>query len=335
MKYPYWHPIPAGTPVEDVTGMAILAMSGADDDAAVCRFEIWSPTEDGERMAQLTYARLDRPQSVHRLTGSLEGRLDFRLRSVVSDPVIAVAIPDWQARRHLPLGAFHWASLTVITLVVALVVFIIGGPVAGFFAVPAGLLAALAMYPMIRPRGEFAIRTTGDLQLDEHNLLDYARARLDGERPEMQRLEDRRAAIVARVDDLRAEHIALREDIVFRIDFPAMFDTSVPTTAEFQTSLVRFDDVAAAGDVDDLEQAAAEVEITYATARQHAETVGIRHLPEDKRDDARRASKAARLAARASTEGERVASLTQTKRILDSLGLHYMPEIGEPLAIER
>ncbi|WP_040282984.1 hypothetical protein [Tessaracoccus massiliensis] len=76
------------------------------------------------------------------------------------------------------------------------------------------------------------------------------------------------------------------------------------------------------------------MELTFNVAQANAERLGLEHLPEGARSDARRAGKAARLAAGATTPGERQASLAQVKRILDSLALYYLPTLVERLAIE-
>ena len=150
----------------------------------------------------------------------------------------------------------------------------------------------------------------------------------------MRRHEDRRAAALRRADEIKAEYGELLSDIVYRIDHPALFDTAVPATEQFQVAMVRLDN-ALGFPLEALEDAVNELEISYSLARDHAETVGAGHLPEDARDAARRASKAARLAASATTEGEREASLTQVRRILGSLALYYLPTIeAETLSLE-
>ncbi|NHB84110.1 hypothetical protein G7085_04185 [Tessaracoccus sp. HDW20] len=138
----------------------------------------------------------------------------------------------------------------------------------------------------------------------------------------MTRIE-RRALIEARIDAVRDEYGRLSSDIVYRIESPALFDAASPLTGAFENALVR-----AGSHVDDLEEfddLATELEISFAVARDHAETLGIAHLPESARPDARRAGKAAQLAAGATSDGERQAALAQVVRILDSLALHYLP----------
>lgn len=144
---------------------------------------------------------------------------------------------------------------------------------------------------------------------------------------------DRRQLAFQRVDAIRTAYLELREDIAYRIESSALFDPAVPATAAFEEALVRFGDVTDATPTPELDDHATEVELAFNTARANAERLGLEHLPEDARAEGRRAGKAARLAAGASTEGEREASLTQVRRILDSLALYYLPTLDEKLAI--
>lgn len=145
---------------------------------------------------------------------------------------------------------------------------------------------------------------------------------------------DRRQLVFQRVNAIRTHYLELREDIAYRIECSALFDQAVPATAEFEAALVAFDDATDATDTDQLDALASDVEVSFNVAQANAERLGFEHLPEQARSDARRAGKAARLAAGATTEGERQASLTQVKRILDSLALYYLPTLDERLAIE-
>lgn len=145
---------------------------------------------------------------------------------------------------------------------------------------------------------------------------------------------DRRKLAFERVATIQSAYLALREDIVERIERPALFDPAVPATAEFEAALVAFQDVTQDTPTERVDELASEVEVTFNVAQANAERLGLAHLPEDVRDDARRAAKAARLAQGATTEGERVASLHQVKRILDSLALYYLPTLNERLSIE-
>ena len=145
---------------------------------------------------------------------------------------------------------------------------------------------------------------------------------------------DRRQLVFQRVDAIRTHYMELREDIAYRIECSALFDQAVPATAEFEAALVAFDDATDTTTTDELDALASDVEVSFNVAQANAERLGFGHLPEQARSDARRAGKAARLAAGATTEGERQASLIQVKRILDSLALYYLPTLDERLAIE-
>lgn len=145
---------------------------------------------------------------------------------------------------------------------------------------------------------------------------------------------DRRGLASQRVAAIRDSYLALREDIAYRIECSALFDPKVPATAVFEEALVAFEDVTDLTPTDEVDALATEVELAFNVAQANAERLGLSHLPEDKRADARRAGKAAHLAAGAATEGERQASLAQVKRILDSLALYYLPTIREKPALE-
>ncbi len=145
---------------------------------------------------------------------------------------------------------------------------------------------------------------------------------------------DRRQLAHDRVAAIRTSYLERREDIAYRIESSALFDPMVPATAAFEAALVAFDDVTDATPTATLDDLATEVELTFNVAQANAERLGLEHLPEGARSDARRAGKAARLAAGATTAGERQASLAQIKRILDSLALYYLPTLDERLAIE-
>lgn len=171
------------------------------------------------------------------------------------------------------------------------------------------------------------IMLPGTMHLDGSNIVDFALAKRRGEHPEVRAVEERRSEAQAIVEEIREEFGMLSTDIVYRIDNSALFDTSVPHTEQFHASLMLFDDLPDDAPISAVEAQAAEVEVAYSVARANAERLGLKHLPETVRDDARRASKAAHLAANATTDGERTASLTQAARILESLAIYYLPTI--------
>lgn len=129
-------------------------------------------------------------------------------------------------------------------------------------------------------------------------------------------------ARVARVKEALGE---LTTDVLYRIERSALFDSSVPLTRQFQLLLMRWDDEAPKLGAVALDRLSFEIELAFDTARDHAETVGLAHLPSTARPAARRALKGARLARRATSDGERAAALTQVQRLLASLALYYLP----------
>lgn len=168
-------------------------------------------------------------------------------------------------------------------------------------------------------------RWFGEDRVSVDNVVDYARQRM-GLIPAVDPNEERRRRALRRIGHLRAVYGEMRLDLVGQIDHPALFDGAAPTTAQFLASLWEAehlpDDAAPAT----LEQAAARAEVHFATARNHAERVGIKHLPRAKRSQGRRAAKIARLAVDGATEGERQAALAQLREVLDSLALYYLPD---------
>lgn len=137
------------------------------------------------------------------------------------------------------------------------------------------------------------------------------------------------AAVTARIDGLKETYGALLSDVVYRIENSAMFDNAVPLTRDFQVLLMRWDDEQDSLPAIERGTLARQLELAFDTARDHAETVGLAHLPSTARPDGERAAKAARLAARATNDGERAAALEQVTRLLSSLALYYLPRPDE------
>ncbi|MDO5535042.1 MAG: hypothetical protein Q4F65_10370 [Propionibacteriaceae bacterium] len=139
-------------------------------------------------------------------------------------------------------------------------------------------------------------------------------------------------AIAARVDAVKEAYGRLRGDLAYRIENAALFDPAVPQTAQFETALVLWADVEPSTPAAEVARRASVVQVTFETARAHAETVGLRHLPADARRDAERAAKAARLAHASDSDAERRAALARVTAILGSLALYYLPD---PAAVDR
>ena len=241
-----------------------------------------------------------------------------------------VAVPPVQWTQQRPHPARPWFAV-IAAIIAMLAILLLPAPFGVLTAAASGLAGTIAWFAA-KQRTDTQLLTPGDLRLEGDDIVSHARARLAGR---SQAHRDRRADAAARVDEVKEDLGELQTDIVYRIDFPALFDTAVATTEAMHTALMAFDDATDRTPVDEVERLAAAVEVAYSVARDHAETVGHLHLPDAARADARRAAKAARLAESAATEGERTASLTQVARILDSLALYYLPRLdAETLAIE-
>ena len=128
-----------------------------------------------------------------------------------------------------------------------------------------------------------------------------------------------------RVGDVKAAYGGLLSDLVYRIENPALFDSKVPATKEFELLLMRWDDEEKGLSPETAARLAGELELAFAAARKNAETLGIRHLPRTARKNGQKAAHAARLAQQATTTGEREAAMATVIRLLDALALYYMP----------
>ena len=133
------------------------------------------------------------------------------------------------------------------------------------------------------------------------------------------------AAGKRRVGDVKAAYGGLLSDLVYRIENPALFDSKVPATKEFELLLMRWDDEEKGLSPETAARLAGELELAFAAARKNAETLGIRHLPRTARKNGQKAAHAARLAQQATTTGEREAAMATVIRLLDALALYYMP----------
>lgn len=272
-----------------------------------------------------------------------QASLRFPFDALVADAVrrvalagepLVVCIPPFQSGRRGTPRPWRGPAAIALSLVTALVAIVVGGPTGAGFALPLAAAAfALVWFTAGSPEPN-RILAPGNLELDQTNVVDYAQSRLRGQRPEMLPLLQRRQAIRDRVAAIKEEFGSLSTDIVHRIENSALFDNSVPATERFQAALIAWNSYEGE-DLARLEDLAGAVEITFSVAHDHAATMGLEHLPETARAQARRASNAARLAEGATTEGERTASLHQVARILDALALYYLPTIDpETRAIE-
>ncbi|HJE51474.1 MAG TPA: hypothetical protein K8V15_05780 [Tessaracoccus flavescens] len=251
------------------------------------------------------------------------------LRAVVLPAVLWKEDGLWAPRNLVGLAA----SLAVLMAGIGLIVWL--DTYAFMWMIVMGAAAAGMGARRVFRGGRLSFLAPERLGLTMDNIHAYALTREQGRLwVPPTRGADRRALAFERVGAIRADYLERREDIAYRIESSALFDPAVPATAAFEAALVAFDDVRDDTPLDDVDALASEVELTFNTAQANAERLGFSHLPEEARDGARRAGKAARLAAGATTEGERVASLNHAKRILDSLAIYYLPTLDERLAIE-
>ncbi|MFT3889125.1 MAG: hypothetical protein QM713_13305 [Arachnia sp.] len=319
-QFPFWSEIPASTPLSRLLDQSFVALPPDHRRSVVA-----TVTTYGEGTVVVRYARLPDLDAAGSLSlpdaplgkGLLVLKLGAGVEFVAIPPVEWPGLGEGRALR-VPVTVAGAAAAGVAPL-------LLGGALGGALALPAAAAAAGLLWTLMRRRRRARIRTAGDLHLDGTNLVDYAIARRLGQRPDVLTDTERRERIGRRIDDIRADYGRRAADIVYRIENSALFDSAVPTTNALEVALVRCDVEAAALGLDELDDLATDLEIAYAVALDHAETVGFQHLPETARADARRAHKAAQLAAGATTDGERAAAAAQVIRILGSLALYYLP----------
>ncbi|MDO5066022.1 MAG: hypothetical protein Q4D96_01915 [Propionibacteriaceae bacterium] len=189
-----------------------------------------------------------------------------------------------------------------------------------------GLLVALVLTPTALGTVFSRFEILGQQRRGIHSqaaLHGWAR-RLDPESPPEELPAEPSLTPKERMERVLEDYGRLRSDLVYRLEHPALFDPAVPTTAAFEAAMVDCQD--------ELDfQNANRLEVRFNLARQHAERVGLGHVDEAHRGEVARAAKVARLAAGASSSGERATALAQLQRILDQLALYYLPT-GENLA---
>ncbi len=340
MSQPRWQPLDQSLTVRELVGEHLLFLPEGDGPAVLCRVDEPLPASQGHPPDDppVRYVRLDGDEQFEILTPLAGHSLARVARALCRGPATVVATTPWRSMEvRRPLRPELRTLLAVLaSSLLAVVLGVLASAAFPQFLVvalaAAGLTTVLALRSHRRRHRRLTLRTAGALRLDSGNVAEYARARLAGRRPELDHERTLRGTAIARVDAIREEYVALREDVVARIDLPALFDSTVAQTAAFEVALLGFDDLRDQPGTD-LSAAAAELEVAWSTALRNAEALGHHHYPTPLRDEARRASKVAHLAERASNDGERVASLTQLRRILDGLGLTYLPRLDERLAI--
>lgn len=322
----YWHHLKTRRTLASLTNEAALVLR---DNGTGVLMKFRTYTVKGFSWNTINTVDTRRPHlakwRVHRSTAHLSSALPKE------QGLDVVAMPMWRQ----PAWA-RWLRL----LLTVLLWYLMGRTFAALGAdgETAGMLATL-LYPLVlllTPRlGPVEVRSLEQLPLNSQNVAEYAAQRLAGAHPEALEAKPHRERVLGRIAEIRAEYGALKLDLLARIDEPALFDGSEPLTARFLSALVEADDVADELPLPQLEALASRLEVSFEVAKAHARTVGIHHVPDDRRDDARRASKVARLARSATSDGERRAAVAQLGRILDGMALHYMPASVETLAIEQ
>lgn len=335
MNHEFWQPLDPQTPIEGLVPFTALLLPERGESGIIAHYA-YNPEAGAVAPYVMQYQRTHSPAArLTRLSLSREAVIGTKAADLLGTSRVSVLpLPpvQWSRRGRPWRGRAVAASLAAALVAAATLVF--GGTTGAWWFLPLAAAAFGLVWWTAVERLPMRILAPGDLQLDRSNVVEYARGRLRGERPEIRSREQRRAAIIERVEQIKADYGRLSTDIIYRIENAALFDTADPVTTRFQTALISFDTNQDQG-LNRLEELAGEVEVTFAVAQDHAETVGLHHLPEGNRDAARRASNAARLAERATTDGERIASMHQVARILDSLALYYLPRVNpKTFAIE-
>lgn len=321
MGFPFFQAISGDTEVKDLVGQSLLVNTQSYSKSLVVT--VGPMGEYGYPMHHALVPRLSQRRVIHVRGGPIRSACSSLMKASERIEVVPIPPVRWSGRGEPK--RFRLPTTIIIALAVAALLLIFGGVTGAALALPAAGLAALITWKTMRTRLPVRILTAGTLHLDGTNIVDYTAARQIGERPELLTDEQRRTDIVERIEGIKQEYGTLKLDIGYRIQNSALFDSAAPTTNAFEVALVRYDSQSSGLGLDQLDDLATELEITYSVARDHAETVGLSHLPSTARADARRAAKALRLAEGATTDGEREAAMDQVIRILDSLALYYLP----------
>lgn len=243
---------------------------------------------------------------------------DFTVVHLPKRPSRAFSLPRGRmhAKHRLTVGlvgavtALLCFSLVAVTLMTGF-----SPQVKAFLSVLLALLALVGLF--FRPRSTPAVTHTFNTP--------------DGRYPLERLLDDRPAAAAARgvVADIKEEYGRLLSDIGYRIEFPALFDPADGAAGRFTRALIRWDSHHERMDGSELGTLAAQIRVAFETARAHAETVGMDHLPQEARADAGRALGAARIAKSGATPEERRTALARAKQILAELAIYYLPNPDE------
>lgn len=332
-----WRLIPTDTVLRDLVGKEIAVLRRGGDGVFVLRVE----PGDAPR---LVGGPLESLKTEIDSVGDPDHTLRFHLSRHHRIEVRAVTVVPTIEEPHRPKGTptvgRPWGFFALFPLLVA-IYFVVSqrGWWWQIALISLGLAVALWCAPERTPTVGYRIPLPDGAALEP---AEVRRALTSGRAPEALALHttpapaaDSRALAPlgheARADvaSLKDEYGRLLTDVAYRIENSALFDAAVPLTKQFQLALIAWDDEEARADGARLAALARELELSFATARRHAESVGLRHLPESARQDADRAAKASRLAQSATSEGERQAALHQATRLLRGLALYYLPDAAD------
>ncbi|RRD03367.1 hypothetical protein EII34_14335 [Arachnia propionica] len=134
------------------------------------------------------------------------------------------------------------------------------------------------------------------------------------------------ATAIRQVDEVKETYGRLLSDLAYRISNPALFDAASPETEALTLALFDWDTTFNHLDDPARVRLASRIVASFRQARDHAERVGMDHLPDDCRGQAEKALKAAQLAGDPNaTPGEREVALRTAVKILDQVALYYLP----------
>lgn len=137
------------------------------------------------------------------------------------------------------------------------------------------------------------------------------------------------------VAEVKSEYGQIASDVVARIEWPALFDPTVPTTLELTRLLTRWDDDRTRLPVDQRLELASRIRVAFDAALGHARRIGMGHIPDTQRGRAQQALAALRLSrSDGATSAERRAALTKANDILRTITLHYLPTPDDVAMLE-
>lgn len=328
-----WHAGRTDLRLGDAEGRAIL-LSTAAERRSLAVGDLWVvevlPASDDEEVL-VRYGTLGARNSPRFAVVPRTRRLDdFAIHMWDANVTRALITPGvrWAKGFELPRVAFL-VALIVAAFMAAIMLGDSLTPIAWLLPWAAGAYAAFNLF---RQRETTAIHREGNKKPYPRGEVLMRLAELPLTQPDdtlaigaLREPSDRKRAL-ERVEIVKAAYGALLTDLVYRIENSALFDPAVEQTREFTLLLARWDDDHARLAADEVASLARELELSFATARAHAEAIGLAHLPAESRAEAGRAVKAVHLARGASTDGERAAAIDRVNRILASLALYYLPD---------